>query len=155
MSCDDPVRPEQFDGEIRGYALSGQANGTDPVTGETLSCVFIVRELDTGGPLIGSWTDTATINVIRIRTSPTLQVTHDTTIAAQQITLTVADSFHIRVAVSGPFAADLGGDMIPAYPGHGVGPWTCGTGDPLSRVQPDAVLTGQWHSQPIIDIPIG
>jgi hypothetical protein len=153
LACDDPVRPDPLDFDILGYTVSGQANGTDAMTGETLSCGFYILQLDTGGPLVGSWTDTTAIKVIRSRTTPTLTVTHDTTITDQEVTLTVSDSFHIRVAINGPFTADLTADMIPAYPGHGTGTWTCDTGHPLSQVQPDAVLPGQWHSQPILNIP--
>ena len=154
LSCDGPVRPDPLEFDILGYTVSGQANVTDALTGEILSCGFYILELDTGGPLVGSWTDTTTIKVVRSRTTPTLTVTHDTTIAAQEVTVTVSDSFHIRVAVNGPFTADLTADMIPAYPGYGAGTWTCDTGHPLSHVQPDAVLPGQWHSQPILNIPI-
>jgi hypothetical protein len=153
MGCDDPVRPErQY--PIEGYAISGQANGTDPVTGEQLSCVFIIDRVDTGGPLLGTWTDTTTIRVIRVRTGPSQGVTYDTTISAQEVTLTVPDSTHIRLTVRGPLTEDLEGDMIPAYPGYGTGDWSCGPQHPLSRVQPDDVLVGQWQSHPIIDIPI-
>lgn len=154
IGCDDPVRPDrQY--PIQGYVISGQANGTDAVTGEQLACVFIIDRVDAGGPLLGTWTDTTTIRVIRVRTGPTQGVTHDTTIAAQEVTVTVPDSTHIRITVAGPLTEDLEGDMVPAYPGYGAGDWSCGPGHPLSRVQPDAVLTGQWQSQPIIDLPIG
>jgi len=44
--------------------------------------------------------------------------------------------------------------MIPQYPGWGSGEWTCGTGHPLSRVQPDVALPGRWQTVPIINIPI-
>lgn len=52
------------------------------------------------------------------------------------------------------FTESLAADMIPAYPGWGSGDWTCGTAHPLSRVQPDMVLSGRWQTQPIINIPI-
>jgi hypothetical protein len=155
MACSDPVRPRDLGSQIQGYMISGQATGVDAATGEELTCVFIIDRLDTGGPLIGTWTDTTAIKVIRIRKAPTQQVTYDTTIAAQEVTLTVADSFHIEMRVAGPLTDDLTGDMIPAYPGSGAGAWTCGPAHPLSRVQPGAVLTGSWSTQPIIDIPIG
>ncbi len=154
VACNDPLRQN---GELRilGYSISGQATGTDPATSETLSCVFIITELDTGGPLVGSWTDTTTIRVIRVRSGPSQSVTYDTTLVGQQATITVADSSHIQLTVSGPFSEDLSGDMIPAYPGHGQGDWTCGPGHPLSRVQPDITLPGTWNTQPILDLPIG
>jgi hypothetical protein len=155
MACNDPVKPRDFDRQIQWYSISGQAFGTDAATGEELTCVFYILRLDTGGPLIGSWTDTTTITVIRARKAPTQQVTYDTTIAAQEVTLTVPDSFHIQLRVAGPFTEDLTADMTPAYPGAGASEWTCGAAHPLSRVQPDAVLTGSWTTQPFIDIPIG
>jgi hypothetical protein len=154
-ACSDPVRPRDLDRQIQGYSISGQATGADAATGEELTCAFIIDRVDTGGPLIGTWTDTTTIRVIRIRKAPTQQVTYDTTITAQEVTLTVADSFHIGMRVAGPLSEDLTGDMIPAYPGNGSGAWTCGPGHPLSRVQPGAILIGTWSTQPIIEIPIG
>jgi hypothetical protein len=153
LACNDPVRPRDF--EIEGYSISGQAHGTDATTSEELTCVFYILRLDTGGPLIGSWTDTTTITVIRARKAPTQQITYDTTIAAQEVTLTVPDSFHIQLRVAGPFTEDLTAEMTPAYPGNGASEWTCGTAHPLSRVQPDAILTGSWTTQPIINVPIG
>jgi hypothetical protein len=154
LACNNPVRPEDRELRILEYTLSGQANGTDPATGEELVCLFYIN-LRTGGPLLGTWTDTTTIRVSRIRTAPTQAVTYDTTITGQEVTLTVPDSTHIQLSVAGPFNATLNADMVAAYPGYGTGNWTCGPGHPLSRVQPDAVLTGQWHAQPFIDIPIG
>jgi hypothetical protein len=136
VSCDGSVRPEPLDYEILGYSVSGSANGTDATTGENLSCGFSILDVDTGGPFVGSWTDTATIHVIRNRSTPTITISHDTTIAAQEVTVTVSDSFHIRVAVNGPFTADLRGDMIPAYPGYGVGTWTCDTHSPRHSPMP-------------------
>jgi hypothetical protein len=153
--CHDPVDPTRGRTIIEGYTISGQANGTDPATGEALACVFIINELHTGGPLIGTWTDTTTIKVIRNRTSPTQGVTYDTTIVAQQATITVSDSSHIQFSVSGPLTENLSAEMVPAYPGYGQGDWTCGPGHPLGRVQPDATLTGRWNTQPIINLPIG
>lgn len=153
MACNDPVRSRDFDRQIEWYSISGQAFGTDAATGEELTCVFYILRLDTGGPLIGSWTDTTTITVIRARKAPTQQITYDTTIAAQEVTLTVPDSFHIQLRVAGPFTEDLIADMTPAYPGAGASEWTCGTAHPLSRVQPGAVLTGSWTTQPYINIP--
>jgi hypothetical protein len=153
--CDDPVRPNR-DYPIEGYTISGQADGTDPVTGEVLTCVFIiVGGLSTGGPLIGSWTDAVTIQVIRGRSGSTQGVTYDTTLVEQQATITVPDSSHIQFSVSGPFTESLSAEMSPAYPGFGQGDWTCGPEDPLGRVQPDVTLPGRWHSQAIIDLPIG
>jgi len=153
--CHDPVEPTQDRTIIEGYSISGQADGTDPATGEALSCVFLITELRTGGPLIGTWTDTTTIKVIRIRTGPTQGVTYDTTIVAQEATITVSDSSHIQFSVSGPMTESLSAEMVPAYPGYGQGDWTCGPGHPLGRVQPDATLTGHWTTEPIINLPIG
>jgi hypothetical protein len=155
IGCNDPVKPREFDRQIQGYSISGQASGIDAATGDELTCMFLIPRVDTNGPLIGSWTDTTTIEMIRIRKAETQQVTYDTTIAAQEVTVTVADSFHIGMRVAGPLSEDLTADMIPAYPGNGSGQWTCGPGHPLSRVQPDAILTGSWSTQPIINIPIG
>lgn len=154
VACDDPIRPEdRFD--IEGYVISGQANGTDPDTGEGLACVFIIDEVHTGGPLIGTWTDTTTIRVIRMRTGPSQGVTYDTTMTHQEVTLTVPDSTHIQVTVAGPLTETLAADMIPAYPGSGQGEWTCGPQHPLARVHPGMILTGKWNSQPILNVPIG
>jgi hypothetical protein len=152
--CNDPVRPEQ-EFPIEGFTISGQASGIDSATGEQLGCVFLVTEIHTGGPLVGSWTDTATVSVIRLRAGPSQRVQHDTTIAAQQVTLTIADSAHAQLVVSGPFTENLTADLDPNYPGWGVGDWTCGPGHPLARVQPDAMLTGQWRIQPVVNVPIG
>jgi hypothetical protein len=152
--CNDPVRPEQ-ELPIVGYTISGQANGTDSVTGEQLACVFLLTEIHTGGPLVGSWSDTATVLVTRLRADQSQRVQYDTTIAGQQVTLTIADSAHVQLVVSGPFTENLTADLDPNYPGWGVGDWTCGPGHPLGRVQPDAVLTGQWRIQPVLDLPIG
>jgi hypothetical protein len=152
-ACKDPVDPGR-DRQIEGYGISAQANGTDPATGEGLACLFIIQNLPTGGPLVGTWTDTTTIKVIRIRTSPTLQVTHDTTIAGQEVTLTVSDSTHVQLTVAGPLTENLAADLDPNYPGWGQGDWTCGPEHPLARVQPGVVLTGKWHTQPIINLPI-
>jgi hypothetical protein len=153
MACNDPVDPRR-DSPIKGYTISGQADGIDPVTGETLSCVFIIHELRTGGPLIGTWTDTTTVRVIRFRGAASQSVTYDTTIVAQQATISVSDSTHIQFSISGPLTDTLSATMEPVYPGYGQGDWTCGPEHPLSRVQPDAVLTGRWNAQPIIDLPI-
>jgi hypothetical protein len=153
-ACNDPVDPDR-ELHILGYTISGQADGTDPATGEALSCSFIINELDTGGPLVGSWTDTTTIRVIRVRNGLTQSVTYDTTLVAQQATISVADSSHIQFSISGSFTANLSGDMVPAYPGYAQGNWTCGPDQPLGRVQPDATLPGRWNTQPIIDLPIG
>jgi hypothetical protein len=152
-ACDDPVDPR---GElyIDGYAISAQANGTDPATGEQLACLFIIYNFPTGGPLIGTWTDTTTIKVIRVRTSPTLQVTHDTTVAGQEVTLTVPDSAHVQMSVAGPLTENLAGDLDPNYTGWGLGDWACGPEHPLARVQPGVILTGKWQSQAIISMPI-
>jgi hypothetical protein len=152
--CNDPQDPNR-EYPILGYIITGQADGTDPVTGEALSCGFIIGELSTGGPLIGTWTDAVTIQVIRRRTGPTQGVTYDTTLVEQQATITVPDSTHIQFSVSGPLAESLSAEMIPAYPGFAEGDWTCGPEDPLGRVQPDVTLPGRWHSQAIIDLPIG
>jgi hypothetical protein len=152
--CNDPVQPER-ELRIEGFTISGQANGTDSVSGEQLACVFLLTEVHTGGPLVGSWTDTATVQVIRLRAGPSQRVQYDTTIAAQQVTLTIADSLHAQLVVSGPFTENLTADLDPNYPGWGVGDWTCGPGHPLGRVQPDAVLTGQWRLQPVVAVPIG
>jgi hypothetical protein len=152
--CNDPVDPTREQMIIKGYSISGQAEGTDTATGEALFCVFLINELRTGGPLIGTWTDTTTIKVIRMRTGATQGVTYDTTIVAQEATITVSDSSHIQFSVSGPLTESLSAEMVPAYPGYGQGTWTCGPGHPLGRVQPDAILTGRWNTQPIIDVPI-
>jgi hypothetical protein len=154
LACNDPGDPSQ-ELQILGYTISGQADGTDSATGEVLSCAFIISELDTGGPFIGSWTDTTTIRVIRIRKSPTQSVTYDTTLVAQQATISVVDSSHIQFSVSGPFTENLSAEMTPAYPGYGQGDWTCGPDHPLDRVQPGATLPGRWSTQPILDLPIG
>ncbi|MFL5448825.1 MAG: hypothetical protein ACJ8A6_03540 [Gemmatimonadales bacterium] len=148
------MKPGRFDGDIEGYSISAQAAGTDPSTGEDLSCAFTVLQVDTDSNFIGSWADTTTIVFVRARRSPSQQVTYDTTIAAQAVRVTVSDSFHISMEVSGPLTESLAADMIPAYPGWGSGDWTCGTAHPLSRVQPDVVLSGRWQTQPIINIPI-
>jgi hypothetical protein len=153
--CHDPVDPTRGNTVIEGYTVSGQADGTDPATGEALACVFIINELRTGGPLIGTWTDTTTIKVIRSRTSPTQGVMYDTTLVAQEVTIAVSDSSHIQFSVSGPLTESLSAEMVPAYPGYGQGDWTCGPTHPLGRVQPDATLTGHWNTQPIINLPIG
>lgn len=154
IGCNDPIRPDR-EYPIEGYVISGQANGTDPDTGEGLVCVFIIDEVRTGGPLLGTWTDTTTIRVIRMRMGPSQGVTYDTTIANQEVTLTVPDSTHIQLTVTGPLSEDLAADMISAYPGSGEGDWTCGPQHPLARVQPGIVLTGKWRTQPIVDLPIG
>jgi hypothetical protein len=154
IGCNDPIRPDQ-EFPIEGYVISGQANGTDPDTGEGLACVFIIDEVRTGGPLLGTWTDTATIRVTRMRTSPSQGVTYDTTITNQEVRLTVPDSTHIQLTVSGPLTESLAADMIPAYPGAGEGDWTCGPQHPLARVQPGIILTGKWRTQPILNLPIG
>jgi hypothetical protein len=151
--CNDPVRPEQ-EFPIEGFTISGQANGTDSVTGEQLACVFLLTEIHTGA-LVGIWTDTATVSVIRLRADSSQRVQYDTTIAAQQVTLTIPDSLHAQLVVSGPFTENLTADLDPNYPGWGVGDWTCGPEHPLGRVQPDAVLTGQWRIQPVVNVPIG
>jgi hypothetical protein len=151
-ACNDPGDPTEYD--ILGYFISGQANGTDAVTGETLACAFSAT-LDTGGPLIGSWTDTTTIRVVRMRTSPTQGVTYDTTLAAQEATITVSDSTHIQFSVSGPFSENLSAEMTPAYPGYGQGDWTCRPDHPLDRVQPGVTLPGTWNTSPMPDLPIG
>jgi hypothetical protein len=152
-ACKGPVDPD-LELQIKGYTISGQANGTDPATGEELACVFIIQEVTTGGPLIGTWSDTTTIKVIRARTTATLQVTHDTTIAAQEVTLTVPDSAHIQVTVAGPLTENLTAELDPHYLGWAQGDWTCGPEHPLAQVQPGVVLTGKWRTQPIIDYPI-
>jgi hypothetical protein len=154
-ACNDPVDPILDRTIIKGYSISGQADGTDAATGEALSCVFIINELRTGGPLIGTWTDTTTIKVIRMRTSATQGVTYDTTLVAQEATITVSDSSHIQFSVSGPLTESLSAEMVPAYAGYAQGDWTCGPAHPLGRVQPDAILTGRWNTQPIINLPIG
>jgi hypothetical protein len=77
------------------------------------------------------------------------------TIANQEVTLTVPDSTHIQLTVTGPLSENLAADMISAYPGWGEGDWTCGPQHPLARVQPGIVLTGKWRTQPIVDLPIG
>jgi hypothetical protein len=153
-SCRNPVDPEFRDLPILGYTISAQANGTDPATGEGLTCLFIIQNLLTGGPLIGTWTDTTTIKVIRIRTSPTLQVTHDTTMVGEEVTLTVPDSAHIQLTIAGPLTENLTAELDPHYLGWAQGDWTCGPEHPLARVQPGVVLTGKWQTQPIIDYPI-
>jgi hypothetical protein len=154
LACNDPTDPNR-ELHILGYAISGQANGTDSATGETLSCVFIVSEFDTGGPLLGTWTDTTTIRIIRLRSGPTQSVTYDTTLAGQQVTLTVPDSTHIQFSVSGLFTDNLSAEMLAAYPGYGQGDWTCRPDHPLDRVQPGVTLPGRWTAQPIPDLPIG
>jgi len=154
LSCNDPVKPGKVESDILGYSISAQGGGTDPSTGEELSCGFTIAQVDTDGNFIGSWTDTTTVAFSRARRSPSQQVTYDTVIAAQEIRVTVSDSFHISMEVSGPLTEHLLADMIPQYPGWGSGEWTCGTGHPLSRVQPDVALPGRWQTVPIINIPI-
>src|SRR4051812_14804173 len=154
LACNDPTRPNR-EMPIRGFAISGPANGTDSATGETLSCVFLVSEFDTGGPLLGTWTDTTTIRIIRYRSGPTQSVTYDTTLAGQQGTITVPDSTHVQFSVNGLFTENLSAEMIPAYPGYGQGDWTCRPDPPLDGVQPGVTLPGQWNIQPILDLPIG
>jgi hypothetical protein len=153
LACNDPVDPNRE--RILGYMISGQADGTDPSTGEALACAFIITQLATGGPLVGGWTGTTTIRVIRVRSGATQSVTYDTTLVAQPATITVPDSSHIQFSVSGPFTVDLSADMAPASPGYGQGDWTCEPGHPLGRVQPDATLVGRWNIEPILDLPIG
>ena len=153
--CNDPVRQRDDELSIEGYTITGQASETEAGTGETLTCLFFIDlRFDEGRPLIGTWTDVATIKVTRMRTSPTHGVTYDTTITGQELTLTVPDSTHIQLAVTGPFSKNLAGDMISAYPGSGQGEWTCGPLDPLARVQPGVVLEGQFQTTPFINIPI-
>jgi hypothetical protein len=118
-------------------------------------CFFIIDEVRTGGPLLGTWTDTTTIRVTRMRTGPSQGVTYDTTIANQEVTLTVPDSTHIQLTVTGPLSENLAADMISAYPGSGEGDWTCGPQHPLARVEPGIVLTGKWRTHPIVNLPIG
>ena len=154
LGCNDPAKPGRIDSDIQGYSISAQGSGTDPSTAEELSCGFTIAQVDTDGNFIGSWTDTTTVAFWRARRSPTQQVTYDTVIAAQEIRVTVSDSFHISFEVSGPLTEHLLGDMIPQYPGWGSGEWTCGAGHPLSRVQPDVALPGRWQTVPIINIPI-
>jgi hypothetical protein len=152
-ACNDPGDPNR-DLHILGYTISGQADGTDPATGDALTCAFIIN-METGGPLVGSWTDTTTVRVLRVRTGATQSVTYDTTMVAQQATITVADSSHFQFSVTGPFTENLSATMVPAYPGYVQGDWTCGPEHPLGRVQPDVTLPGRWNAQPVIDLPIG
>ena len=119
-----------------------------------MACIFIINELRTGGPTHRYWTDTTTIQVIG-RAGPVSRVTYDTTMVAQEATITVSDSSHVQFSVSGPLTESLSADMVSAYPGYGQGDWTCGPAHPLGRVQPDATLTGRWNTQPIINMPIG
>jgi hypothetical protein len=152
LACDDPVR-QRDDFDILGYSISAHASGVDAVTGEELVCGFRIDQVDTGGPLVGTWMDTSTIHVFRLRRSATQSVTYDTMLT-QEVQVTVPDSFHIQVTATGPLTLDLTGEMIPAYPGFSSGAWTCGAEHPLSRVQPDAMLDGQWHTLAIPDLPI-
>jgi hypothetical protein len=154
LGCNDPAKPGKVERDILGYSISAQGAGTDPSTGEQLSCGFTIAQVDTDGNFIGSWTDTTTVAFSRARRSSSQQVTYDTLITAQEIRVTVSDSFHISMEVSGPLTEHLLADMIPQYPGWGSGEWTCGTGHPLSRVQPDMALPGRWQTVPIINIPI-
>ena len=41
-ACSDPLRQRDGDLIIEGYTISGQANGTDPATGEDLLCLFLI-----------------------------------------------------------------------------------------------------------------
>ena len=135
IACNNPIDPLRI-GDIEGYAISGQADGTDPATGEALSCVFIVERLRTGGPLVGSWTDTATVRVIRLRKAETQSVTYDTTMVAQQATISIPDSTHIVFSIGGPLTDTLSATMVAAYPGYAQGDWSCGPEHPLARVHP-------------------
>ena len=158
LACKDPADPGR-ELEIEGYVITAQANGADPDSGEGLTCFFHIQNFDipdrpTNGSLIGTWTDTTTIRLTRIRTSPTQQVLHDTIMAGQEVTLTVPDNTHIQMTVVGPLTENLAADLDPNYPGWGQGDWTCGPEHPLARLQPGVVLTGNWQTQPIIHYPI-
>jgi hypothetical protein len=144
MACNGPVRSRDDEFDILGYSISGQASGTDAVTGEEFVCVFTIDNVDTEGPLIGSWTDTTAIKVIRLRRTPTLSVTYDTTISAQEVSVTVADSFHIQVTVTGPLTEDLTADMIPAYPDTALanGPVALSTRFPECSPRPCSMADG-------------
>src|SRR5829696_574760 len=80
QACDDGVGPGRgIESKITGYMVSGQANGTDPRTGERLACAFLTGVLATGGPLNGSWTGTTRITVFRNREGESQRVSYDTT----------------------------------------------------------------------------
>ena len=150
-ACEKPVEP-RGEQSIEAYVIFGEASGTDPETGEQLACAFSIQNFPTGGPLIGTWTDTTTIRMLRIRTSASQQVTHDTTMAGQVVTLTVSDSAHIQLTVTGPLTQTLNANLDPNYPGTGLGDWNCGPEQPLARVQPGLVLTGRWQTQPAVNV---
>ncbi|HUR93554.1 MAG TPA: hypothetical protein VMY76_03150 [Gemmatimonadales bacterium] len=151
-ACGDGTGPGRIESKITGYMASGQANGTDPATGEQLSCVFLMDVLSTGGPLKGSWTGTTRIIVFRAREGESQRVTYDTTIATQEVTLTLLDNGRFQLAAAGPFADTMVADVDTAYPGSSFGEWSCGPEHPLARVQEGVVLTGHWGTQP--ELPI-
>ena len=137
---------------ISGYTVSGQANGPDPVTGEQLACVFLTGDLATGcALLVGSWTGSSSITVIRTREGDSQRVTYDTTITSQAVTL-AADGGRFQFATHGVFADTLVAEIDTAYPGWSYGEWSCGPGHPLARVQEGVVLGGHWQAQPIVPV---
>lgn len=152
QACGDGVGPGEIQSEIHGYDVSGQASATDPVTQEQLSCQFFTGPLMTGGPLVDSWTGSTQITVIRIRTGDHVQITYDTTITSQEVTLTLLQSGQYQFATAGSFTDTLVADADSAYPGWSSGDWSCGPDHPLSRAQEGVTLTGHWMTQPILPV---
>ena len=150
-ACGGGVGPGE-EARISGYTVSGQANGPDPVTGEQLACVFLTGGLATGGSLVGSWTGSTSITVIRSREGNSQRVTYDTTITSQEVTLTALDGGRFQFATHGVFADTLVAEIDTAYPGWSYGEWSCGPGHPLARVQEGVVLGGHWQTQPILPV---
>jgi hypothetical protein len=152
QACGDGGGPTGIIPEIQGYEVSGQASATDPVTQEQLNCQFYTGPLVTGKPLVGSFTASTQITVIRIRTGDHVQVTYDTTITSQDVTLSL-ESGEYRFSTAGPFTDTLVAAASTAYPGWSSGDWSCGPDHPLSRAQEGVTLTGHWMTQPIVPVP--
>ena len=145
-ACGDGNGPTRV--EITSYSATGSATGTDPETGESLQCAFLTGIFDLGGPLTGSWTGSTRLLVVRSREAPSLRVTYDTVIADQEVTLTALEGGEVRFATAGAFTDTLVATLDTAFPGYGIGDWTCGPSHPLARVQEGAVLPGQWRLNP-------
>jgi hypothetical protein len=135
---------------ITGYIGTGSESATDPSTGVSLLCGFGTGSLGTGAQLTGSWTGVTNITVFRSRQGPSQRVSYDTTIASQEITLTLLDNGDFRLAVAGPFTDTLVAPTDTATPGYASGDWTCGPEHPLARVQEGVTLTGTWQVFPEI-----
>lgn len=152
-ACGDGTGPgHEINPPISGYTAFGQATGVDPETGEQLMCVVAMDELDTGGPVTDTWTGTTKVTVTRLRESASQRVTYDTTIASQDVTLSLLERGQLQLATTGPFADTVVVDVDTTYAGYTYGDWTCGPEHPLSRVQEGMVLTGHWQTQPIFPI---